>query len=179
MRCVYAARSARRGRAAGRPGQPGGCDEREPGRCHHLVDREGAGESGPAYKPRDSSHLPPGNGRMPGGGRAKEEADRRGGRRGDTALTKQNKNQLRALQPTRVLYATPGRVRLRAPEGAQDMALYTAAAKYKAKKKLLGRRELRTQPCQQPLPQHALVSGAAHPTRVQAAHGTRGNALNH
>ena len=141
--------------------------------------RGGRRERAATFSKAAFSHLSPGNGRMPGGGRAKEEADRRGGRRGDTALTKQNKNQLRALQPTRVLYATPGRVRLRAPEGAQDMALYTAAAKYKAKKKLLGRRELRTQPCQQPLPQHALVSGAAHPTRVQAAHGTRGNALNH
>ena len=178
MRCVYAARSARRGRAAGRPGQPGGCDEPEPGRCHHLVDREGAGESGPRRTKRYLSSLS-GKRTHARGRQGKRGSRQTGGRRGDTALTKQNKNQLRALQPTRVLYATPGRVRLRAPEGAQDMALYTAAAKYKAKKKLLGRRELRTQPCQQPLPQHALVSGAAHPTRVQAAHGTRGNALNH
>ena len=43
LRCVYAARSARRGRAAGRPGQPGGCDEREPGRCHHR--RQGWGNN--------------------------------------------------------------------------------------------------------------------------------------
>ena len=58
--------------------------------------------------------------------REEEEAD--GARpypisRGDTIT--QNKNQLRILDCA----GSPGLLRLRAPDGAQDMALYTAAAK--------------------------------------------------
>ena len=67
---------------------------------------------------------------MNGALRPEKEAEGGGGGRWGEAISRgdtitQNKNQLRILDCA----GSPGLLRLRAPDGAQDMALYTAAAK--------------------------------------------------